>query len=338
MTEAIARIVSGPGRLEAPARRDIPSPQAGEALLSVHATSVNYHDILGIDGVLPTVVFPRVPFSDGVGTILALGKGVEGFSVGDRVVPNFFPLWENGKLTFEQRATVLGDHLDGMLQTHVCLPANSLALAPSHLGDAEAATLSCAGLTAWRALTIEADLQPGQTVVLQGTGGVSLFALGFAKALGARVIITSSSDEKLERARALGADVAINYRRTPEWAEEVRKATDGGGADAVVEVGGGETLSRSIQALRVGGHLSIIGVLAGFEAASFRLADVMTGNLTLSGLTVGSTAALRAMCRSIDASGYRPVVDHIFDLAEADQAIAMMRAQRHFGKIAIRTT
>lgn len=337
MTDAIACIVTGPGRLQAPEARAVPTPRAGEALLRVHATSVNYHDILGIDGVLPTVMFPRVPFSDGVATILELGEGVDGFAVGDRVVPNFFPLWERGKLTFEQRARVLGDHLDGMLQSHISLPATSLAHAPPHLEDVEAATLSCAGLTAWRALSIEADLQPGQTVLLQGTGGVSLFALGFAKSMGARVIITSSSDEKLARARGLGADVTINYRRTPDWDLEVLKETDGLGADAVVEVGGGETLSRSIKALRVGGHLSVIGVLAGFAAPSFPLAEVMTGNLTLSGLTVGSTSDLRSMCRAIEASGYRPVVDKVFDLGEADEAIALMRRQGHFGKIAIRT-
>ena len=233
-------------------------------------------------------------------------------------------------------SVVLGDQVDGTLQSHVVVPAASLARAPAGLTHEAIATLGCAGLTAWRSLIVEAKVKPGQTVVLQGTGGVSLLALGFAKMAGARVIITSSSDEKLERARALGADVTINYRALPEWAGAVRVATDGLGADVVVEVGGGETLSQAVAAVRVGGHVSIIGVLTGWRAPNFPLAQVMSRIITLRGITVGSTADLSAMCRAIEQHNYQPVVDQVYDLAAAHEAVAAMREQRHFGKIVIR--
>ena len=192
--------------------------------------------------------------------------------------------------------------------------ASSVVRAPAGLSHVEIATLGCAALTAWRSVVVEAQVQPGQTVVLQGTGGVSLAALAFAKMLGAQVILTSSSDAKLARARELGADVLINYRTTPDWSAAVLAATAGEGAHLVVEVGGGETLAQAVKASRLGGHISVIGILTGYQAASFPLAMVMGKNLTVRGITVGSVANLDAMCRAIELNGYRPVIDQIFDL------------------------
>ena len=231
---------------------------------------------------------------------------------------------------------VLGDQVDGALQTHLCLPAASVVRAPSGLNHLEIATLGCAALTAWRSVVVEAQVQPGQTVVLQGTGGVSLAALAFAKMLGARVILTSSSDAKLARAKQLGADVLINYRTTPDWSAAVLEATAGAGANLVVEVGGGETLGQAIKAARLGGHISVIGILTGYQAASFPLAMVMSKNLTVRGITVGSVANLDAMCRAIELNGYRPVIDQVFDLDHAHDAVATMKKQGHFGKIVIK--
>jgi NADPH:quinone reductase-like Zn-dependent oxidoreductase len=310
-------------------------PRAGEALIAISATSVNFHDWVGVNGGIPGLPVPRVPFSDACATIVALGAGVTGWAVGDRVIPSFFQNWSSGPPTREWQRPILGDEIDGTLQTHVRVAAASLVAAPTHLDDAEVATLGCAGLTAWRSLVVEAGIRPGQTIVLQGTGGVSLFALGFARMLGARVIVTSSSDEKLEQARALGADVLINYRRTPQWAQAVLDETDGRGADLVVEVGGGDTLGEAIRATRTGGHVSVIGVLTGRRAADFPLNIVMSRNLTVRGITVGNTADLQAMCRAVEHAGYRPVIDSRYTLETAHEALAALRAQRHFGKIAI---
>jgi NADPH:quinone reductase-like Zn-dependent oxidoreductase len=231
---------------------------------------------------------------------------------------------------------ILGDHVDGTLQTHVVVSAASLVRSPAGMTHEEVATLGCAGLTAWRSVVVEAGIRPGQTVVLQGTGGVSLFALGFAKMLGARVILTSSSDAKLDRAKALGADALLNYRTTPDWARAVMDLTDGLGADLVVEVGGGETLAQAVRATRVAGHISVIGVLTGLRAPDFPLNVVMSRNLTLRGITVGNTRDLDLMCRAVEQHRYRPVIDRVFDLGSAHEAVQALRAQAHFGKLAIR--
>ncbi|WP_375383107.1 NAD(P)-dependent alcohol dehydrogenase [uncultured Sphingomonas sp.] len=315
--------------------RPAATPGRGEVLLRVHATSVNYHDYVGINGGIPNLPVPRVPFSDAVATIEAAGEDVT-VALGARVIPSFFPHWQSGPPTKAGQAMILGDRMDGTLQSRVVVPALSLVPAPANLSNEEAATLGCAGLTAWRSVVVEAGVRPGQTVVMQGTGGVSLFALGFAKMLGARVIITSSSDEKLERARALGADVLINYRRDPEWAAAVLATTDGLGADLVVEVGGGATLAQAVRSTKVGGHVSVIGVLTGLRSPDFPLNIVMSRNITMRGITVGNTSDLAAMCQAIELHGYRPVVDRAFDLEDAHEAVATLSAQGHFGKLAIR--
>ncbi|WEK38474.1 MAG: NAD(P)-dependent alcohol dehydrogenase [Candidatus Brevundimonas colombiensis] len=330
-----ARQVVGDGRLSPVLVQPMPEPGPGELLLRVHATSVNYHDMIGVRGGLPGLPVPRVPFSDSSATVEALGPGVEGFHVGDAVIPSFFLEWRSGPPTRRALGRILGDHLDGTLQSHLCVPAQAVARAPSHLSHQEIATLGCAGLTAWRSVVVEAGIRPGQTVVIQGTGGVSLFALGFAKMLGARTIITSSSDEKLERARALGADILVNYRRTPQWSRAVIDATDGQGADLIVDVGGGATLGEAVRAVKTGGHLSVIGVLTGLSAPDFPLNRVMARNATLRGVTVGSTADLQAMCRGVEHCGYRPVIDSVFNLETTHEAIEALARQKHFGKIVV---
>lgn len=330
-----ARTIVRDGELSPVLLRPAADPGSGEVLLRVHATSVNYHDLIGVNGGLDGLAMGRVPFSDASATVLSLGDGVTDFAVGDRVIPGFFQNWQAGPPTRARLRPVLGDEVDGTLQSIVCVPAKSLAKTPEHLNHLEASTLGCAGLTAWRSLVVEAGLQPGQTVLLQGTGGVSLFALGFAKMMGARVIITSSSDAKLERARALGADVTINYRDTPRWARAVLDETGGAGVDLVVEVGGGETLGEAVKATRTGGHVSVIGVLTGLHAANFPLSTVMSRNMTVRGVTVGSTAMLRDMCQAIDLAGYRPVIDRTFQLETAHEALSALNAQGHFGKLVI---
>lgn len=232
---------------------------------------------------------------------------------------------------------MLGDHIDGALQTHLGVPARAAVHAPANISHDAAATLACAGLTAWRSVVDEAKVRAGQTVLLQGTGGVSLAALAFARMQGARIIITSSSDEKLERARALGAHETINYRTRPDWDKAVLDLTDGKGADAVVEVAGGETVAKAIRATRLGGHISVIGVLTGFDSATFPLGVMMARNIAVKGITVSSRAQLDAMCRAIEVNGYEPVIDRVFALDTAHEAVAHVRAQSHFGKVVVRT-
>ncbi len=328
--------IEADGVLSGVEMRDIPVPGPTQLLLRNHATSINFHDLLGIDGGIPGLRLGRVPFSDASSTVVACGSEVRGFSPGDAVIPAFFPNWISGPVNVAVKRPITGDQIDGTLQTHLCCAAHSVVRAPSGLSHDEIATLGCAALTAWRAVVVEAKMQPGQTVVLQGTGGVSLAALAFAKMLGARVIITSSSDAKLQRARELGADLAINYLDCPAWHEAVLANTSGIGADLVVDVGGGATISESVLAARTGGHVSAIGVMTGHEAASFPLATVMSKNVTVRGITVGSIAHLHQMCRAIELNGYKPVIDSIYDMENAAQAIAAMRKQKHFGKIVIR--
>ncbi len=336
MTMGQARIVERDGILSRTLERAIPIPGPGELLLRIHATSLNYHDLVGIDGGIPSASLLRVPCSDASATVSAVGEGVTSFAVGDAVIPGFFPNWPGGPISANVKTPVTGDQIDGTLQTHLCVSAKSVVRAPAGLSHEEIATLGCAALTAWRSLMVEAVVQPGQTIVLQGTGGVSLAALAFAKMAGCRVIITSSSDEKLARAKALGADLFINYRTAPDWPDAVLQATNGDGADLIVEVGGAATLAGSVRAVKTGGHISVIGVLTGWDAANFPLAQVMSKNITVRGITVGSLAHLDAMCRAIEVNGYQPVIDAIFDLETAHDAVEALRQQQHFGKIVIR--
>jgi len=317
--------------------QDRPAPQArrGEAVVRLRASSVNYHDVLGLQGKIRGALYPRVPFSDGCGEVVAVGDDVTRVKPGDRVMPNFFAHWIAGPPTPEALTIVHGDQIDGCLQTHATFKDTALVAAPDHLSDVEAATLGCAGLTAWRSLVVDARVKPGDIVVAQGTGGVSLFALGFAKMLGATVILTSSSDEKLERGRELGADHTINYR-SQDWARRVLEITDGRGADHLLDVGGPETLPAAIKAAKLGGFISVIGVLTGEEQPVFPLRAVMSKNLTVKGLTVGSRSDFDEMSKAVSAARYHPVVEQVFDLENAGEAISAMQARGHMGKLAIR--
>ena len=240
--------------------RERPEPGPGQVLLRLRASCLNYHDYVVLQG-QTRVEYPRVPLSDGCGEVVDVGPGVTRLQAGDRVAPNFFPGWVGGRPTLEDWRNVLGDSIDGCAQDHLTVSAAGVAKVPDHLSDLEAATLPCAGLTAWNAL-IEPGLMAGETLLVQGTGGVSIFALQLGKALGAEVIVTSSSDEKLERARELGADHSVNYRTTPEWQVAVREITGGHGADLIVDVGGRDTLARSVQAAAVGGRIALVGCWA----------------------------------------------------------------------------
>lgn len=308
-------------------------PQAGEIVVRVRASSLNYHDYLVVSGAWGPVE-PRIPLSDGAGEVLAVGSGVDEFKPGDRVVSTFFPTWLDGEPDVEGFATVPGDGIDGFAREQVTMPASAFTHAPRGWSHAEAATLTTAGLTAWRALMADGALKPGETVLVQGSGGVSVFALQFAKLAGATVIATSSSDDKLARLEALGADHLINYRQDPQWGDTVRRLTGGRGVDHVIEVGGPATLEQSMTAARIGGHIAVIGILSGLSA-HLPLAIALTRQLRLQGLIVGSRRQQKDMIRAIEATGMRPVIDCHFSLTEMVEAFRHEESGQHFGKICL---
>lgn len=309
------------------------APAAGEITVRLHANSLNYHDFAVVSGMWGPSE-PRIPMADGAGEVIAVGEGVSEFAVGDSVVSTFFPDWLDGEPLVEGFATVPGDGIDGYARELVTARATSFTRAPKGYSHAEASTLTTAGLTAWRALMADDSLKPGDTVLVQGTGGVSIFALQFAKAAGATVIATSSSDEKLERLKTLGADEVINYRSTPNWGEKVRALTDNRGVDHVIEVGGPATLEQSMIAARIGGHVSLIGILTGV-AGQLPLVQALVRQIRLQGVLVGSRAQQQAMIRAIDANGLRPVIDKAFELEQIVEAFRYQESNRHFGKICL---
>jgi NADPH:quinone reductase-like Zn-dependent oxidoreductase len=314
--------------------RPEPRPGPGQALVRVRAASLNYRDLLMVDGRYNRKQkLPLVPCSDGAGDVVAVGDGVSRVRPGDRVCGIFAQGWIAGEPGRELIRTTLGGPLDGMLAELVALAAEGLVKTPDHLSDLEAATLPCAAVTAWSAL-IEGGLKAGETVLLLGTGGVSLFALQLAVLAGARAIITSSSDEKLERARQLGAAAGINYRQVPEWGARVKELTGGEGADYVLEVGGAATLPQSLQAVRVGGRIYLIGVLSG-NATEVSIPAIQMRRVRVEGVLVGSRASFEALNRAVSLHRLRPVIDNTFPLAEARAAFEHMAAGRHFGKICI---
>jgi NADPH:quinone reductase-like Zn-dependent oxidoreductase len=313
--------------------RPDPTPGPDEVLLRMKAVSLNYRDLLtalGSVGRTPAVT----PFSDGCGVVEAIGANVTRVKVGDRVATLFFEHWIAGRATPQTRATALGAGGRAAGAELVVLHEDGVSKVPDFLTDHGVATLPCAALTAWRGLFEDADLEPGDTVVLQGTGGVSIFGLQFAHAAGMRTVITSSSDEKLDRAHRLGADHLVNYKTTPEWSGPVRDATGGRGADFVMEVGGADTLPESMKSIRIGGHIAIIGVLSGFSQA-LQFGAMIATSARLVGLSVGSRDMFEAMCRSMELRGITPVVDKVFDWTEAKAAFMAMRAGEHFGKIVL---
>lgn len=308
-------------------------PGPGEIRVRLAASSLNFHDYAVVTGILPAAE-GRIPMSDGAGTVEAVGEGVTQFKPGDTVVSIFFPDWIDGAPPATAFRGVPGDGIDGYAREAVVTPQHWFTQAPTGYDAAEAATLTCAGLTAWRALFVDGDTRPGSTVLVQGSGGVSVFALQFAKAAGARVIATSSSDAKLERLKALSADETINYKEVPAWGAKALELTGGVGVDTVVEIGGAGTLDQSMIATRVGGHVSLIGVLTGF-AGPVQTALLMAKNLRVQGLTVGSRQQQLAMIAGIEANGIRPIISDHFPLENLADAFRHQAANAHFGKIVV---
>lgn len=314
--------------------RPLAEPGRGQVRVGLKAASINYRDILMIRGHYdPKQSLPLIPCSDGAGVVEAVGEGVTRFEVGQRVATLFAQKWWSDIPDFSRMRSTLGGPLDGTLAESIILSEEGLVAVPEHLTDVEAATLPCAAVTAWSALVTLGGVKPGETILVQGTGGVSIFALKFANVLGARTIVTSSSDRKLERAKALGAWETINYKDIPEWGKEARKLS-GGGVDHVVEVGGGGTLEQSLQAVRAGGVISIIGVLSG-PGSRISVVPIFMRRIRLQGVFVGSRDSFEAMNRAIAQHQIRPVVDRVFPFDDAPQAFEHMDAGRHFGKIAI---
>ena len=312
-----------------------PAPGAFEVLVRMRAVSLNYRDLLMIGGVYGGATpLPLTPFSDGCGVVEAIGEGVTRFAPGDRVSTLFFQKWNAGKPTLQALMSALGMPVPGAGRELATFHEDGLSKVPAFLDDHQVSTLACAALTAWRALFEDARLVPGDTVLLQGTGGVSIFGLQFAKAAGYRTIITSSSDDKLARAKGLGADHLINYRTTPDWGAAARAVTGGKGVDFIMEVGGGGTLSQSLRAITLMGHIAIIGVLGG-AAEPLQMGSMIATGAKLQGVSVGSRAMFEAMCRAIEHHRIAPVVDKLYPFTEARAALEAMRAGEHFGKIVL---
>lgn len=316
--------------------RPRPELGKGEVLVRMRAASINYRDFLMIEGSYnPKQPLPLIPCSDGAGEVVAVGEGVTRFAVGDRVTTLFSQRWFSGEPQRDLRQSTLGGPLDGTLSQFMVLSEDGVMPSPAHLSDEQAATLTCAGLTAWSALVTHGDLRAGDRVLVLGTGGVSVFALQFARMLGARVIVTSSSDEKLERAKQLGASFGINYRTTPKWAAAVKELTAGQGVDHVVEVGGADTLPQSVRAVRPGGQISLVGNLTG-GVLDFNIIPVFMRHLRIQGVLVGHRESFEAMSRAIEEHRMQPVVDRVFPWTEARQAFEYLTSGRHFGKICLR--
>ncbi len=309
------------------------APGRGEIRVRIRASSLNYHDLGVVSGRTPAAD-GRIPMSDGAGEVEAVGEGVTEFAPGDLVVSCFFPFWRDGEPTFADFSQTPGDGMDGYAREVVVAPATHFTRAPKGYSAVEAATITTAGLTAWRALVVNGALKAGDVVLTLGTGGVSIFALQIAKAMGATVIVTSSSDEKLARARALGADFGVNYRQNQAWAKAALDFTRGRGVDHVIEVGGPGTLPQSIEAARVGGHIALIGVLTG-RGGEIPTGLMMRRQQRLQGLIVGNRKQQQDFVRALEATGVRPVVDRTFPLAETAEAFRYEMSGGHFGKIGL---
>lgn len=314
---------------------DVREPGGGEVQVRIKAVSLNYRDYMTVRGTYNPKLRPDLVIaSDGAGQVEAVGEGVTRWKAGDRVAGNFFQGWVEGRFARDKGKTALGGDLDGVLTEARVFAESGLVRMPDHLSFAEGAALPCAAVTAWHALVPTAHLHAGQTVLLQGTGGVSIFGLQFAKMHGARAIITSSSDEKLERAKRLGADEGINYKAHPDWEKEVARLTNGEGADVVLEVGGAETLPRSLKAVRAGGQISVIGVLSG-ASQTLSVPSILYSNARIQGIYVGSVEMFEEMNRAISANGMHPVVDKTFSFDQTKEALRCMESGQHFGKIVI---
>ncbi|MEQ1922485.1 MAG: NAD(P)-dependent alcohol dehydrogenase [Pyrinomonadaceae bacterium] len=316
--------------------RETPRPAAGEVLVKLHAASLNYREVMVVSGTYnPRMKLPAIPFSDGAGEVSEIGEGVSKWNVGDRVCSTVISGWINGGPTAETAKTAIGaGGSDGVLSEYRVFGESSLVGVPNHLSFDEAATLPCAAVTAWNALVVSGNIKAGDTVLTLGTGGVSIFAVQFAKLFGATVIATSSSDEKLEKVKALGGDHVINYRTVEDWEKNVLEMTDGRGVDHVVEVGGTGTLAKSVKAVRVGGHIALIGALD--MAGEFNPIPVFMKGIRVQGIFVGSRGMFENMNEKISDAGLQPVIDRTFAFDEAKEALRYMESESHFGKIVVK--
>ena len=316
---------------------EMPKPQAGQVLVRVKACSLNYRDLLMLAGQSGSGGGGSVvPLSDGAGEVAAVGEGVTQFAVGDQVAGCFFSEWESGGFAMRYHKAALGGSTDGMLSEYLVLPESGVVAMPSHLNFEEAACLPCAAVTAWHALFVRGGLSEGEIVLALGTGGVSIFALQLATAAGARVIVTSSSNEKLEHAKSMGAWQTINYREHEDWDGEVWRLTEKHGADHVVEVGGPGTLGRSMKSVAAGGNIALIGVLTGKGASDDSLFPLVTKNADLNAIYVGSREMFSDLNRFMETHDIRPVIDRSFAFEEVPQAYGHLRSGAHFGKVVVR--
>ncbi|MFK7976222.1 MAG: NAD(P)-dependent alcohol dehydrogenase [Halioglobus sp.] len=329
---AFAYCMTAPGA-ENVERRDIDvaPPGPGEVQLDLQASTLNYHDLVTLMGFIPNIDYPRVPLSDGCGVITAIGEGVSGFAVGDSAITLFHPLWRSGRPSRANKRLILGENIDGCLQEKLNISAAAVVKAPTHLNPIQAASLVCAGHTAWYGLMEEHALAADHTVLVQGTGGVSLFALQIAKAIGATVVATSSSDAKLEQLRALGADHTVNYTTHTDWEQEVLRLT--GGVDVTMDIGGEATLGRTIACTNTDGFIAVIGILTGFGSAEMPVIDVMQKNLTIKGITVGCGDSLARFSEFVSQHTIEPIVSHELTAAQLSEGLALMQGGKHFGKI-----
>lgn len=318
--------------------RAVPSLHDDEVLLRVRCVSLNYRDFLMVEGRYnPKQPLPLIPVSDAAAQIVAVGGRVSDRAVGERVMPVFAQGWDAGAPTRALLKRTLGGPLDGMLREFAAVPARDVVSVPEHLTDEEASTLPCAALTAWSALMVHTQTNPGDTILVQGSGGVSLFALQFAKTLGARVIAISSSDEKMAKLLSLGADETINYKREPQWGDRAREMTGGKGVDHVIEVAGAETFAQSLRATRPAGTISVIGMLSGFRA-DINLNSILMNQIRLQGVFIGHKAAFESMNRAIAFRRLRPVVGRVFGFDEASKAFEHLTSRQHFGKVCVRVS
>ena len=312
---------------------DVPKPKSNQIVIKIAASSLNYHDLLVALGFIPTED-GRVPLSDAAGEIVEIGSDVKDWKVGDHVMSVCFPNWQNGAPKYEL-LSFIGDHEDGYATEYIAIQETAVTKMPSYMNFAQAATLPCAGLTAWRALVDDGNLKAGETVLVQGTGGVSIFALQLAKSMGAKVIATSSSEEKLNRLKELGADEVINYKETPEWGKEVLAKTNNEGVDHVIEVGGGGTFGESVRATKLGGHITLIGVLSGPNASEIVLPRIFLKQIRMSGISMANKESQIAMINYLETNQIEPIISDSFPLSKLADAFQHQIDNKHFGKISI---
>lgn len=316
--------------------RDVPKPADDEILVRLHAASLNFRDVMVVSGTYnPRMKLPAVPFSDGAGEVVETGKNVTKWKVGDKVCSTVIPAWISGGPNAETAKSAIGaGKYDGVLREYAAFSENAVVAMPEHLSFEEGSTLPCAAVTAWHALVVSGKIKAGETVLTLGTGGVSIFAIQFARAFGAKVIATSSSDEKLAKTKQIGADETINYRSTPDWDKVVLEMTNGKGVDHVVEVGGVGTLAKSVRSVRTGGHIALIGALE--TAGEFNPIPVFMKAIKMQGIFVGSRAMFEAMNAKLAEHSLRPVIDRTFEFDEAREALKYMTSGSHFGKIVVK--